>query len=112
MAYIIYSDKKYPTDNKPVNDVIKELQSRYKFLNKLDQYITQHIDEYGDYAEDYKKPKFNNYLTKLFRRYITLQVHGVKTKDQGISFIDTGLLVTSAKVKYEVEYSDLVSDDF
>lgn len=109
MAYIIYSEKTYP-NNIPVNEVIKQLQNRYKFLYKLDNYIIQNIEAYGDYAQQYKTPKFNNYLTTLFRRYITLQVHGIKTKDTGISFIDTGLLVTSARVKYEIDFSDVDND--
>lgn len=99
--FIFESDSIYP-NNKSVNDVIKILQDKYEFLNKFDSYVSSRIDEF-DFLTNGMPPnkKFNTFLQRLFQDFIIFRIHGIKTKNEGISFIDTGLMISSTFIFYE-----------
>lgn len=100
--FIFESDSIYP-NGESVNDVIEILQDRYQFLNKFDSYVSSRINEF-DFSSYGMPPnkKFNAFLQRLFQDFIIFRVHGIKTKDSGISFIDTGLMISSTFIFYTI----------
>lgn len=105
MAFVFKSNAKY-SNGQTVDKVLNELQNRFNFLKDFDAYATNRFPEFEfDYNKKFPKGRFNNFLTKIFRDYIILRVHGIQTKESGISFIDSGLLITTTKVSYVPDVS-------
>ena len=107
--YVFKSTARY-SNGQTVDKVINELQNRFQFLDKFDEYATSRLGEFEfDYLKKFPKGRFNNFLTKVFRDYLISQYHGIQTKAAGyLSFIDTGLLITTTKVSY-LDDSNLLS---
>lgn len=97
----VYSNASYKGGTN-VNHVINELQSKYNFLDKFEDYVMSNIDRFKfDYSKKFPKAKFNQFMTQLFREYIVYKIHNIHYKKTGmIEFIDTGLMVTTTKVKH------------
>lgn len=97
----VYSDASYPGGTN-VNHVINELQEKYHFLDKFEGYVMDNIGRFNfQYKNNFPHAKFNHFLSVLFREYIIHRAHGIHYKRNGmIEFIDTGLLVTTTKVKF------------
>lgn len=100
--FIFESDSIYP-NGKSVNDVIQILQDRFHFLDKFDSYVSSRINEF-DFISKGLPPnrKFNAFLQRLFQDFIIFRVHGIKTKEIGLSFVDSGLMLSSTFISYKV----------
>lgn len=98
---MFYSNANYK-DGTNVNYVINELQQKYHFLDKFESYVMSNINRFKfDYSKKFPKSKFNQFMTQLFREYIVYRIHGIHYKNNGmIEFINTGLLVTTTKVRF------------
>lgn len=100
MSYKFKSNAIY-SDGQSVNEVLNILEDKYNFLKDFDNYVTSRFYEFEfDYNSKFPKDKFNEFLTKVFKDYITFRIHGIQTKADGISFIDSGLLISTTKVSY------------
>lgn len=97
----VYSDASYPGGTN-VNYVINELQEKYHFLDKFENYIMDNVNRFNfDYKGKFPHAKFDHFLSVLFREYIIHRAHGIRYKTNGmIEFIDTGLLISTAKVSF------------
>lgn len=106
--YVFKSTARY-SNGQTVDKVINELQNRFQFLDKFDEYATSRLGEFEfDYLKKFPKGRFNNFLTKVFRDYLISQYHNITTKEVGISFIDSGLLITTVKVTYVPDNNNLI----
>lgn len=94
--YIFSSDSNYPKNNKPVNEVIIELQKRYGFLDKYDMYVSSRILDFN-FDEINDEVKLNDILTMLFKEYLENNIMEVYTAN---NLIDTGLLYLTTRVTY------------
>lgn len=100
--FIFESDSIYP-NGKSVNEVLEILQGRFKFLKKFDDYVASRLNEF-DFDKFGFPPnkRFNAFIQRLFQDFIIFGIHGIKTKESGISFIDTGLMISSTFIFYEM----------
>lgn len=100
--YVFSSLAVYSNGNN-VNDVINLLQDKYGFLDKYDNYVFLNLDLFKCIDDKYEINinMLNNELTELFKQYILDEFSGIITKGgDGISFVDTGLMLMSTTVSY------------
>lgn len=110
ISVTISSTKRYP-DGTSVNDVLEILQDKYGMADNFDRYIDQNISRFRGYKTRFNNTNVNRFLTKLFREYITLRKTGIKYKNKGIEFIDTGLMISSVSVNLNQNLQELITKE-
>lgn len=99
ICMLLFTSKARYSNGQSVNSIINHLQDKYKFLDKFDTYASNRLLELID-INNMNNKLLNKYLTMIFKEYLLNNIHGIKTKDNGISFIDTSLMINTTKVRY------------
>lgn len=96
---------KYRKRDISVNEVLEILDKKFDFLKGFDDFVSKNINKHIKRVEKNNQvltiKKLNTILTNLFQEFILTQQTGIVTKNGvGVSFVDTGLMVSTIIVKY------------